>query len=154
MEILYRYHNKPTNNFLCTDGTSRSVTLFDNGIVWYERFLFCCEEPAEHRVFGPVPELVDAVSSIIDAHSEEIASFPEFIDNNVCDGSWQYLRFKEKEIIVDNMMFSTNDDIERIYLLHDDDEVEKIMIPTMQTNTLYRICQKITAAFIHAFPYV
>lgn len=53
MKSIFRYENKPTNNFLGTDGSSDAITLFDTGMIRYEHYLFRCDTPSEIREVGP-----------------------------------------------------------------------------------------------------
>lgn len=103
MKIIFSFKDEPTNNFLCTDGTAEAVTLFDNGIVWYERFKFCHEEPEIRKEFGPYPDAVPAMQQLIADYAEEVKDFPDFIDTESYDGSWQIFTLGDKKITVDNM---------------------------------------------------
>ena len=148
MRIIFRFQNIPTNNFLGTDGSSDAVTLFDTGIVRYEHYLFGCAEPFITKDFGPFEELVTIVQSIIDEYTCEIESFPDFIYNDCFDGSWQHFQLRQKKITVDNMSYASEEDIQTIRLLHDgEDELDRMLLATRQTNTMVVIYSKIAGAF-------
>ena len=143
--MVFQYKNKPTNNFLGTDGSYDVITLYDNGILHYERFLFRCDMPCESKEIGPFPEAVTQVEKILSAYASEIERFPDFIDNNFFDGSWQHFRLGERTIIVDNMMYYSEEDIRMIHLYNEGEKLEKIMTSVRQTNTMVEIFCKITA---------
>jgi len=101
MKIIFRYHNQPTNNFLCTDGSSEALTLFDAGIIRYEHYLFRCDTPSKAAEFGPFPEVVGIVEKIIAQYSTEIEGYPDFIDPKspnkdtvprVSSGHWELMK--------------------------------------------------------------
>jgi hypothetical protein len=148
VKIVFRYHKEPTNNFLGTDGSSDAITLFDTGIVRYEHYLFRCAEPFKTKDFGPFEELVTIVQSIIDEYAFEIESFPDFINNDCFDGSWKHFQLRQKKITIDNMSYSSEEDIQTIRLLHDgEDELDRMLLATRQTNTMVVIYSKIASAF-------
>jgi hypothetical protein len=110
--------------------------------------LFCRKEPERSTEHGPYTDLPAAVLNIIAEYNEDIASFPAFIDNNCCDGSWQHFQLGEKQITVDNMCFHSAEDIHTIRLLNgDNDKLSKILLAVNQTNTMVIISRKIASAF-------
>ncbi len=147
MRIIFRYKNQPTNNFLCTDGSSEALTLFDTGIIRYEHYLFRCDTPSNTKEFGPFPEVVAIVEKIITQYSTETESYPDFIDNNCCDGSWQHFQLGKKKITVDNMHYYSAEDIRTIRLFHEGDQLDKMLLSVQQTNTMVEIYNRVASAF-------
>ena len=145
MRVVFRYEDKPTNNFLGTDGSSDAVVLFDTGIIRYEHYLFRCDMPSITKDIGPFPEVVAQVEKLLSLYASEIEDFPTFIDNSCDDGSWQYFRFYDKEIVVDNMRHYSKEAMRTIRLLHEGEQLDKIMLSVRQTNTVVEIYQKIAA---------
>ena len=97
MRVVFRYEDKPTNNYLGTDGSSDAVVLFDTGIIRYEHYLFRCDMPSITKDIGPFPEVVAQVEKLLSLYASEIEGFPTFIDNSCDDGSWQYLDFMTRK---------------------------------------------------------
>lgn len=144
MSVIFHYANKPTNNFLGTDGSSDAITLFDTGIIRYEHYLFGFDTPSKTKEFGPFPEVVTKVEELLALYAVEIEGFPDFIDNDCCDGSWQHFQLGEKKITVDNMCYCSEEDIRTIRLFHEGDQLEKILVSVQLTNKMVEIYHKIT----------
>lgn len=143
MEVIFRFENKPTNNFLGTDGSSEAVSIFDNGLIRYERFKFNSRKIIAEEEIGPIQEVADKVKAVVEEYANQISEFPDFIDNCCFDGAWQYFQIGTKQICVDNMEFLEDADMETIILMNEGETLERILTSTRQTNIMVDIYRRV-----------
>lgn len=111
MERLFMYWNKPTNNFLGTDGSSVCIEIMANGDIVEKRYSFCSKKPISKDIIAHSEKLASEARRIIEHYWDQIQLLPDFVDNDTLDGSWQTFVFFEKKVTVDNLR---DPEIERI----------------------------------------
>lgn len=100
--ILFGLRIEPTNNFLGTDGSGGSISIYENGLVRYHHFEFDNDAPVSHFDVKKDSRLSEDVKAILAKHNDAIRDFPEEIDNQTMDGEWYIFTFYDKKVTIDN----------------------------------------------------
>jgi len=108
---LFMYWNKPTNNFLGTDGSSSSIEIMENGDIVEKRYGCSNNKPISKDIVAHSEELVSKARQIIERYWEQIQQLPDFVNNGTLDGAWQTFVFLDKKVTVDNLC---DPEIERV----------------------------------------
>ncbi len=94
---IFEYRTTPSFGYDGMPG-GYSIGVFDSGDVVRREFSFGDERPREETILATVPELAEAIQTIISRRSRELKSVPERLHNGTLDGSHDCFLFGDKRI--------------------------------------------------------
>lgn len=106
--ILFGLRVKPTNNFLGTDGSGDAVSIYEDGTVQYDHFVFRSEVPVSSVKVRKDSTLAKEIQTVLTKYKKDIENLPVDknlpldIDNDTDDGAWLVFTFYDKTITIDN----------------------------------------------------
>ena len=100
--ILFGLRVKPTNNFLGTDGSGNAISIYEDGTIQYDQFIFCSDDPVSSVQVKKDPMLGKEIREVLTKYKKDIEHIPVEIYNKTCDGAWYIFTFYDKTITIDN----------------------------------------------------
>lgn len=100
--ILFGLRVKPTNNFLGTDGSGDAVSIYEDGTVQYDHFIFRSEVPVSSVKATKDSAITKETQEVLIKYKKDIERIPVDIDNHTDDGAWLVFTFYDKTITIDN----------------------------------------------------
>ena len=109
--ILFGLREKPTNNFLGTDGSGSAVSIYEDGMIQYDQFLFCSDVPVSSVKVRKDRIIVKEIQKVLTKYKKDIEHIPVNINNQTDDGTWYIFTFCDKTITIDNPIRYKEEDI-------------------------------------------
>ena len=109
--ILFGLQIKPTNNFLGTDGSGDAVSIYEDGTIQYDHFLFCSDAPVSSVKVRKDRIIVKEIQQVLTKYKKDIEHIPVHINNETYDGAWYIFTFHKKTITIDNPFRYEREDI-------------------------------------------
>lgn len=100
--ILFGLRVKPTNNFLGTDGSGDAVSIYEDGTVQYDHFIFLSEVPVSRVKVKKDSAIAKEIQEVLIKYKRDIERIPVDINNDTDDGAWLVFTFYDKTITIDN----------------------------------------------------
>ena len=85
--ILFGLRVKPTNNFLGTDGSGNAVSIYEDGTVQYDHFIFRSEVPVSSVKAMKDSTIAKEIQTVLTKYKKDIERIPVDIHNGTLDGA-------------------------------------------------------------------
>ena len=147
--ILFGLRVKPTNNFLGTDGSGDAISIYEDGMIQYDHFVFRSDVPVSSVKVRKDRIIVKEIQKVLTKYKKDIEHIPVNINNQTDDGTWYIFTFCDKTITIDNPFRYEEGDIilfsqyGATYIPPHDENENKIFLP-YYNNTLLDILDEVS----------